>query len=617
MKKPNLFVRLLSALWTGVNGVRKILHLILLLMIFGVFFGAMAGAPPGMPDRAALLLQPGGYLVDQLAGDPFERAFQEAFGEGVQQVLIKDFVDALAYAKDDERIEAVHLELSGFAGGGLSKLRRIAVAIEDFRSSGKPVIASGDFLTQGGLYLGAHADELYILPESLVILQGYGGFRTYFRDAIDKLRLDWNIFRVGTYKSFIEPFTRMDMSEEDRESTQDLIDQLWTMYDADVSAALGLESGSIAAYADTVVELAAAAGGDLGAAARDRGLVDDLLTRHQVRDRMIELVGRDAETGDTYQSIGVRDYLDMQRLMNGGATGGDEVAIVVASGEFLFGDHPPGTVGGDSVSALLRRALNDDSVQAVVLRIDSPGGSMLASEVIAHEIAVLRNAGKPVVASMSSVAASAGYFIAAGTDRIFASSASITGSIGIFGMFPTYQRTAAALGIANDGVGTTILSGEFRPDREMSEPSKQLFQLVVNDGYDDFLSHVANFRGMPKEAVDAVGQGRAWTGDDALAHGLIDAIGTLEDAVVAAAELAGLKEGEYGEVVIEEELSPEERFIIDLFTVAKRAGVNLGSFGQRPSSLERIAERIENALEPLTRFNDPKGIYSHCFCRFE
>ncbi len=617
MKKPNLFVRLLSALWTGVNGVRKILHLILLLMIFGVFFGAMAGAPPGMPDRAALFLQPSGLLVDQLAGDPFERAFQEAFGEGVQQVLIQDVVDALKHARDDDRIEAVHIELGGFSGGGLSKLRRVAAAIEDFRSSGKPVIASGDFLTQGALYLGAHADELYILPESIVILQGYGAYRTYFRDAIDKLRLDWNIFRVGTYKSFIEPFTRMDMSDEDRESTQDLIDQLWTMYDADVSAALGLEPGSVADYADSIVDYVTATGGDVATAARAHGLVDDLLTRGQIWQRMIELVGEDADTEDTYQAIGIGDYLDLMRLVDAGDNGGDQLAIVVASGEFLAGDHPPGTVGGDSVSALLRRALNDDSVKAVVLRIDSPGGSMLASEVIAHEIAALRNAGKPVVTSMSSVAASGGYFVAAGTDLIFANSASITGSIGIFGMFPTYQRTAGELGIANDGVGTTTLSGAFRPDRAMSEPSKQLFQLVVDDGYDDFLNHVANFRGMPKQAVDAVGQGRAWTGDDALAHGLIDRIGTLEDAIAAAAELAGLEEGTYGQFVIEEELSAEEQFIIDLFTVAKRVGFDPAVFRQRQSSLERIAERIENAIEPLTRFNDPKGLYSHCFCRFE
>ena len=617
MKKPNLFVRLLSALWTGVNGVRKILHLILLLMIFGVFFGAMAGAPPGMPDRAALFLQPSGFLVDQLAGDPFERAFQEAFGEGVQQVLIQDVVDALQHARDDDRIEAVHIELGRFSGGGLSKLRRVAAAIEDFRSSGKPVIASGDFLTQGALYLGAHADELYILPESIVTLQGYGAYRTYFRDAIDKLRLDWNIFRVGTYKSFIEPFTRMDMSDEDRESTRDLIDQLWTMYDADVSAALGLEPGAVADYADSIVDYVTATGGDVATAARAHGLVDDLLTRGQIRQRMIELVGEDADTEDTYQAIGIGDYLDLMRLVDTGDNGGDKLAIVVASGEFLFGDHPPGTVGGDSVSALLRRALNDDSVKAVVLRIDSPGGSMLASEVIAHEIAALRNAGKPVVTSMSSVAASGGYFVAAGTDLIFANSASITGSIGIFGMFPTYQRTAGVLGIANDGVGTTPLSGEFRPDREMSEPSKQLFQLVVNDGYDDFLNHVANFRGMPKTAVDAVGQGRAWTGDDALAHGLIDRIGTLEDAIAAAAELAGLEEGTYGQFVIEEELSAEEQFILDLFTVAKRVGFDPGVFRQRQSSLERIAERIESVIEPLTRFNDPKGIYSHCFCRFE
>jgi len=617
MQKRNLFVRVLSGLWTGVDGFRKILHLLLLLLIFGVFVGAISGAPPVLPDRAALVIRPSGLLVDQLAGDPFERAFNEMIGDGIQQTLVPDLVDALAHAREDDRIQAVHLDLGGFGGGGLSKLRRVARAIDDFRTSGKPVIASGDVLSQGGLYLGAHADELYLLPEGIVVLQGYSAYRAYFSEAIEKLKLDWNIFRVGTYKSFVEPFTRMDMSDEDRRSTTDLLDQLWDMYDADVSAARGLDEGAVAAYADDIVAHVQAAGGDLAAAARDRDVVDDLLTRRQIRERLIDVVGADPEMDDAYNAIGLSKYLQQKRLLDAGDRQDVNVAVIVAAGEFLFGEHPPGTVGGDSISALLRQALNDESVKAVVLRIDSPGGSMLASEIIAHEIAALRNAGKPVVASMSSVAASAGYFIAAGTDRIFANSATITGSIGIFGMFPTYQRTAAWLGIANDGVGTTTLSGQLRPDRAMSEPAKALFQSVIDGGYNDFLAHVANYRDMDKAEVDAIGQGRVWTGDDALANGLVDEIGTIDDAIVSAAELAGLSQGEFGEMLIEEELTPEEQFILDLLSAARSLGFDVTALRPEPSSVERLADRFEKAIRPLTRFNDPKGVYSHCFCRVE
>ena len=617
MNKRNPFVRVLAAIWGGVDGIRKVLHLLLLLFIFAVFIGAISGSAPMLPDRAALLIQPAGAIVEELQGDPYDRALEELLGEERPQTLLQDIVDALEYAKDDDRIEAVHLELSAMRGGGLSKLRRIADAIEDFKTSGKPVVASADFLTQQGYFLAAHADEVYVHPEGGLLLQGYGRFRTYFKDAIDMLKLDWNIFRVGTHKSFVEPFERMSMSDADREATQHLIDQLWSTYREDVALARGLEVADVDDFANNFVQHVADAEGDLAAAALDHGLVDGLLTRTALRDLMIEYVGEDENSEADYSAIDMGDYMSQMHMLQGDKSADENVAIIVASGAISSGSKSPGSIGADSTGALLRRARNDESVKAVVLRVDSPGGSAFASEVIAHEIAALQESGKPVVASMSSVAASGGYWIAVGADRVFASPSTITGSIGIFGMFPTYQRTVAQFGITTDGIGSTPLSGELRPDREMAPHTKQLFQLVVEDGYEDFISRVALYRGLEKDAVDAVAQGRVWTGSDALQHGLIDELGGLEDAIAYAAELAALAEGEFGRKTITIELSPTEQMIVDMLGTAKRVGLDLSGLRSQQSSLEKIAGHIEGIVSPLFQFDDPKGVYAHCFCDFD
>lgn len=616
MNKRNPLVRVLAAIWSGVDGFRKILHLLLLLFIFAVFLGALSGTAPIFPDRAALFVQPAGAIVEELAGDPYDRAIEEILGETSPQTRLQDIVDALEYAKDDDRIEAVHLELSAMGGAGLAKIQRIATAIEDFKSSGKPVIASADFLTQHGYYLAAHADETYVHPEGGVLLQGYGRFRTYFKDAIDMLKLDWNIFRVGTHKSFVEPFERMSMSDEDREATGNLIDQLWDTYSGDVAAARGLLPADIDEYANNFVDRVASVDGDLAMAAVNSKLVDDLLSRTELRDLMIEHVGADPDSEDDYNSIGMNEYLASMDLLNGDKSADENIAVIVASGVIRSGSQPAGSIGADSTSQLLRRARNDESVKAVVLRVDSPGGSAFASDVIAHEIAALQDAGKPVVASMSSVAASGGYWISVGADRVFASPSTITGSIGIFGMFPTYQRTVAKLGITTDGIGSNPLSGELRPDREMAPHTRQLFQLVIEEGYDDFVSRVAMYRGLEKDAVDAVAQGRVWTGSDALQHGLIDELGGLEEAIAFAAEVAGLEEGDYGRKDIVLELSPTEQLIVDMLGTAKSFGLDLSGLQTTPSSLERIAGKIEDVVSPLLGYDDPKGVYAHCFCDF-
>ena len=614
MTKKNLLSRIFSAIWSGVDGVRKVLHLLLLLVLFLVFFGAMSDTPLTLPDRAALVIQPYGFLVEQIEGDPFDRALAELAGDGKPQTLVQDVVDALAFAKDDDRIEAVHLELSSVLGAGLSKLQNIAVAIEDFKESGKPVIASADFLGQQAYYLAAHADEVYLHPEGLMLLRGYGRYRNYFKDAIDLLRIDWNIFRVGTHKSFVEPYTRMNMSDDVRDANQHLIDQLWALYQLDVETARDLDDGTIEQFSNDFLENVKATGGDIALAARDHDLVDELLTRTELRDLLIDRVGEDEENPDTFSGANMYDYLAQMRMLSGGKVKSENVAVIVAAGEMLFGTQPPGTIGGDSTAALLRRARNDDSVKAVVLRVDSPGGSTFASEIIMDEIKAIRDSGKPVVASMGSIAASAGYAISMHADRVIASPSTITGSIGIFGMFPTYQRTLDAVGIATDGVGTTPWSGELRPDREMSEHAKQLFQLVVNDGYDDFISAVAETRELDIEDVDAIGQGQVWTGMDALNNGLVDELGGMEDAIAAAADLAGLDEEEYGTKIIEQELSATQQMIVDLLGSARTMGVDVSHWAGRRSVVDELAHQISAKTDTLLRFNDPKGVYSHCLC---
>ena len=608
--------KIFSLLWGAADGLRKVLHLPVLLFIFSIIINALSSSTPSVPGSAALVIRPVGRLVDQLAGDPFDRALAELMGDAEPQTLVQDIIDGLEFAADDDRITSVVLDLSAMPGGGLSKLKRIGDAIDRFQGSGKPVIAKADYFGQGSYYLASRADEIYMHPDGILLLYGFSAYLNYYKDALDKLRIDWNVFRVGTYKSAIEPYSRNDMSDPDRESLTDVLDQLWTQYKDDIETARQLEPGTIDAALEDLVATVESTDGDLGQIAMDLGFVDGLWTREQIQARLVEVAGENGDETD-YPVAPLGDYLQQMRLLKGDRAAEDNVGIVVASGEILNGSQPPGTIGGDSTAQLLRKARKDDSVKAVVLRVDSPGGSSFASEVIRNEVDELRNAGKPVVVSMSSSAASGGYWISMSADRIFATPYTITGSIGIFGMFPTFQRSLDAIGIHTDGVGTTPWAGQLRPDREMSEEARTIFQLSINEGYDDFISGVAENREMNKEVVDSIAQGRIWTGSDALANGLVDEFGEIEDAVAAAAELAELDEGAYGEKTFERELDPGEQLLLDLMSGARDWGMDFSSVGSTRPSLDYVANVVEDALSPLTRFNDPRGLYSHCFCVFE
>lgn len=608
-------VRLFSALWSGVDAIRKVLHLLILLIIFSVFVGAMSSTGPLIPKKAALVIKPVGNIVEQLEGDPYDRALAELMENSQPQTLVQDIVDGLKYAKDDDRITAVYLDLSAIPSGGLSKLQRIGEAIDDFRSADKIVIANADFYGQGSYYLAAHADEIYMHPEGLLLLRGFSIYQNYFKQAIDNLKIDWNVFRVGTHKSFTEPYTANRMSDPVRESMTSLLDQLWGLYKQDIQTARQLDEDTIDDLLENLIANTTSQDGELSTLAVELGFVDELLTRDDVRQRIIDIVGGDPENENTYAATELGDYLNQMRLLKGDNVADENVAIIIASGEIQNGTQPPGTIGGDSVAYLLRKARNDDSVKAVVLRVDSPGGSTFASEVIRNEVDEIKAAGKPVVVSMSSLAASGGYWISMTADRIYATQYTITGSIGVLGMFPTFQRSLETVGITTDGIGSTVWAGEFRGDREMSEDAKALFQVVINKTYDKFISNVAQYRDIDKGEVDRIAQGQVWTGNEALENGLIDEIGNIDEAIAAAAELADLDD--YGRKYFDKEMSPGEQLLVDMFGSAKHAGINLAPFSTRRPAVERLASALDKALAPLLQFNDPKGVYAHCFCALE
>ena len=608
--------RLFRFLWSGVDGLRKILHLMVLLFIFSIIVSALASSSVVIPQSGALVIQPAGNIVEQLAGDPFDRALQELMGDGPPQTLMKDIVDGLEFAKDDERISAVVLDLSAMPGGGLSKLKRISLAIEDFKQSGKPVIATADYYGQGSYYLAAHADTVYMHPDGALVLSGFGSYRNFYKTAIDKLKIDWNIFRVGTYKSAVEPFMRDDMSVESEAALLAVLDQLWVQYMSDVEAARSLDSGVIQDVLENLIAHVEATNGDLAQLALEQGFVDGLVTRAELQQLIIDVAGK-TEDDDSYTGTALGDYLPQMRMLQGDTVEEKNVAVIVAAGEILNGSQAPGLIGGDSTANLLKQARNDDAVSAVVFRVDSPGGSAFASELILNEVQALQEAGKPVVVSMSSLAASGGYWVSMAADSIFATPYTITGSIGIFGMFPTIERSLDTIGVSTDGIGTTPWAGELRPDREMSADTRTLFQMFINEGYDDFIAGVAMHRGMEKEVVDSIAQGRIWTGSDALKNGLIDGIGDIDEAIVEAAQLADLESDSYGIKYFAQELGPGEQLALDLMSGAGKLGLDVGVFSRKRSSLERLADVVEAKLSPLVQFNDPKGIYAHCMCDFQ
>lgn len=552
----------LKGVWVALDGLRKVLHLILLLVLFGLLLIAGQTELPLVPRRAALVLSPDGYLVEELSGDPLERALAGATGELRGETRLRDLVDVIDEARDDDRIQALVLDLDDLAGAGLPMLQDLAQSIRWFRESGKKVYAYGESFSQRQYFIAAQADEVYLDPMGYVLLEGYGYFRTYFRGTLDKLAVDLNVFKAGSHKSAPDEWTRTDMSDEDRENAGVWLGALWDAYKADVGAARKLEPGLIQAYADEAAEGVRATRGDLAQYALARGLVDALKTRHEFEEIVAATVGRDDEDDENgYSAVDWRGYLPYVRAQRELREFGDQaVGVIVASGEILDGRRGPGLVGGDSLAEVLREARTDDDLAAVVLRIDSPGGSIMASEVIRREVAALKAAGKPVVATMSTVAASGGYYIAMDADRIYAAPTTITGSIGVFAVIPTFQDTLGKVGVTSDGFGTTRLAGQLDLSRDIGPDARAILQASVEHHYRYFVGRVAEARKRRAEEIESIAEGRVWTGADAQAAGLVDELGGIDEAIAKAAELAGLEEG-YDVRWMEQELSWQEALV--------------------------------------------------------
>jgi protease-4 len=601
----------LKGLWYALDGLRKVLHLLLLLFLFGALLAASQTSLPIIPHSAALVLAPQGFLVEEESADPLDRALSEAFGENRTETRLRDLVDIVDQARDDDRIQALVLQLDGLDGAGLPMLQDLARSIRWFRDAGKKVYAWGQGYSQRQYYLAAQADEVYLDPMGYLIIDGYSYYRSYFRGTIDKLAVDINVFKVGSHKSSPEEFTRSDMSPEDREDARVWVGALWEAYKTDVAAARELEPQLIQAYADEAAAGIRATGGDAAQYALARGLVDGLKTRTEFEELVAEVAGEDEDTG--YSAVDWQSYLPVVRSQHALSRRGDQnVGVIVAAGEILDGEQAPGFVGGDTLASMLRDARLDDDIGAVVLRIDSPGGSMMASEVIRREVAALTEAGKPVVASMGTVAASGGYYIAMDADRIVAAPTTITGSIGVYAVVPTFQRTLGKIGITSDGFGTTRLAGQAELDRELGPDVREILQASVEHAYATFVGHVARARDRRPEEIESLAQGRVWTGADARAAGIVDELGDVDEAIAEAAGLAGLEEG-YGVIWYEQEVSWRETLAMHLKGAA--AWVVASVMPRRPA-LPGAGGALARARALLALAAQGRPVYL-CECRVE
>jgi protease IV len=598
--------------WWFLDGLRRVLHLILLLFFFGVVLVALRGSIPSVPERAALVIAPEGRLVEQLSGDPLERALEDARSKEHSETLLWDLTDSIRAAAKDKHIPVLVLDLEHFEGGGQPTLEELARAIREFRASGKKVIAVATSYLQGPYYIAAQADEIYVDPMGFVLIDGYDGYHMYFKDALDKLDVDVNVFRVGAFKSAVEVYTRNDMSEDARQNALGYLTALWTSYQGATTRARKLPADAVATYAAELSKTIPAAGGDAPTVALKAGLITGIKTRLDVERELISMVGEDESDG-SFRSISDEDYariVHAQKKVTGGRS--RRIGVIVAEGEILDGDQPPGTIGGESTARLIRNARMDDNVRAVVLRVDSPGGSVTASEQIYQELKALKAAGKPLVVSMANYAASGGYYISAPADEIWASPATITGSIGIFAIVPTVPRTLGKVGVNVDGVGTTPLSGQLRLDRPLGAPARALLQSTGERGDEEFLQRVASGRKKTRDQVDEIGQGRVWAGIDGKRLGLVDELGSFDDAVKAAARRAKLTN--YDVHFIEPELTWTEELAMQLHSqlarLMFRADGNARALARVVGELDPLAREVER----LSHFTARDRLYAYCFC---
>ncbi|MEP7185807.1 MAG: signal peptide peptidase SppA [Rhodanobacter sp.] len=611
-----------SGFWVFLRNIGRGINVIRLLIINVLFFGLLAilllvVAAGSTGDRAVqsdsvLVIKPQGALVEQYSIDPLQRALAGLSGEEPKQIQLRDLVDAIDAAAKDKRITRILLLPDELQGGGFAALREVGAALDRFRAAGKPVIVWAVNLDQGQYYLAAHADRLLVDPQGGVMITGLANYRLFYKDLLDKLGVDVHLFRVGEFKSAAEPYILDHASPESKEADSFWMNGVWDRYINEVAALRKIDPAVLRDNIDHLPQNIATTQGDLAQLALNQHLIDGTATRAQLVT-MMRKEGVPADKKDhTFRQVDLARYAAQLPPKNDARSSQAGVTVVVAEGEIAGGKRGPGSIGGESTAALIRAARENKKTRALVLRVNSPGGEVYAAEQIRREVELTRKSGIPVVVSMGDVAASGGYWISMNANRIFAEPNTITGSIGIFGMYYSVPGTLAKLGIHSDGVGTGPMAGAFDITRPLDPKVGTVIQAIINKGYRDFVGNVAKARGQSYAAVDAIAQGRVWTGQQALDRGLVDQIGGMQAAVADAASLAKLGKG-YPVRYAETPVGGFQRFLVGLnhnasMQVLQSWGIHLPRwFAQLPAMAPEL-ELLRNA-----RAGTP-NIYADCLC---
>ncbi|AUU07746.1 signal peptide peptidase SppA [Serratia marcescens] len=596
--------------WRLLNFIRElILNLFLVLLILvgvGIYLSFQSSSTTTAPARGALLVDLSGVVVDQPSVNnrvrQWGRELLGASSSRLQENSLFDVVDSIRKAKDDKNITGMVLQLNDFVGADQPSLRYIGKALREFRDSGKPIFAIGDSYNQTQYFLASYANKVYLSPQGAVDLHGFATNNLYYKSLLDMLKVTTNIFRVGTYKSAVEPLIRDDMSPAAREADSRWIGGLWQNYLETVAANRQLTPQQLFPGAAGVLSGLQAAGGDTARYALDNKLVDELASRTAIENQLVKTFGWDKQAND-FNAISIYDYQPKPDANQGG-----KIAVVFANGAIMDGPQTPGNVGGDTTAAELRQARLDPAIKAVVFRVNSPGGSVSASEVIRSELAAVRAAGKPVVVSMGGMAASGGYWVSTPADYIIASPSTLTGSIGIFGIINTYEKTLDTLGVHTDGVATSPLA-DIAVTKALPQEFSQMMQLNIENGYKNFLDLVAKSRKMTPQQVDQIAQGHVWLGSDAKANGLVDQLGDFDDAVKKAAELAKLQQWQLNWFVDTPSLSD---MVLSQLGVSVHAMLPAAIQAILPAPLASVANAVKEQPGLFNNLNDPQNRYAIC-----
>ena len=613
-RRTNGFWAFLRVFGRGINVVRLVILNLVFFLFLGLFLLVMLGFWAGSAERtiqndSVLVIKPHGALVEQFSIEPFERALQGLSGNPPKQVQVRDLVAAIDAAATDNRISRILLEPQDLHAGGFAALREVAAALDRFRAAGKPVIVWATNMDQGQYYLAAHADRILLDPMGGVVLTGLANYRLFYKDLLDRLGVDVHLFRVGQFKSAAEPYILDHASPEAKEADAYWMGGLWDRYLDEVAKLRKLDPAALRAAVDGLPEAIAGTKGDLGQLAFNQHLVDGLATHDDLENMMRKEGVPAGRKGEGFRQVDLRRYV---AGVSGAGAFAPGVAVVVAEGEIVGGKQPQGTIGGESTAELIRAAREDRRTKALVLRVNSPGGEVYAAEQIRREVELTKEAGIPVVVSMGDVAASGGYWISMNADRIYAEPNTITGSIGIFGMYFTVPGTLDKLGVKTDGVGTGPLAGAFNITRPLDPKVSTLIQAIIEKGYRDFVGNVAKARGKPYDAIDTIAQGRVWTGQQALERGLVDQLGGLREAIADAGERAKLGKNPAVHYV-EAPLGGFEQFLVGLndssATMALRAyGVRMPSWMAQLPALVPELKLLRNAQPGRA------NVYAYCFC---